>query len=357
MKVLVSVFALLLLTGCASSAGQPKTASDTAEGLDQTRITALPATFSGTLPCADCPGIDLHLNLLADGVYLLRKTYQDRDGGPFFDIGRYLRSSDGREIILYGGREAPKRFERVGPDELRLLDRDGQRIESELNYSLLREPEFRALEPRLLLRGKYRYLADAGIFRECLTGLEMPVATEADNRALEEAYLAAREEPGEEMIVSLEGQLAQRMPMEGPSPVRTLVPERFIGVWPEQSCSSPIQRATLENTYWRLTLLGSEGVQRVPNQREPHLVFREDGRVTGSDGCNALTGGYRADDSKMEFSRLATTRKACPEGMEQAKQFLDTLGAVRSYRVIGQHLELLDAPAKLQLRFEMVALH
>ncbi|NMT63128.1 META domain-containing protein [Marinobacter orientalis] len=357
MKVLFSVCALLVLMGCASSAHQPKTAKETGEGLSQERITALPATFSGTLPCADCPGIDLHLNLLADGVYLLRETYQDRDGGPFFDIGRYLYSSDGREVTLYGGREAPRRFEIAAPDRLRLLDRDGQRIESRLNYSLTREPEFQELEPRLLLGGKYRYLADAGIFRECLTGLEMPVAAEADNRALEEAYLAAREKPGEEVMVSLEGQLAQRMPMEGPGPVRTLVPERFIGVWPEQSCPSPIQRATLENTYWRLTLLGSEGVQRVPNQREPHLVFRENGRVTGSDGCNVLTGAYQTDGPAMDLSRLATTRKACLEGMEQADQFRDMLEEVRAYRIIGQHLEMLDDSGDLKLRYEVVALY
>lgn len=321
------------------------------------KVSSLPATFSGTLPCADCPGIDLHLNLLPDDVYLLRESYQDRDGGPFFDVGRYLRSSDGRELILHGGTEAPRRFEIVSPDELRLLDMDGQRIESELNYSLSRQPVFQVLEPRLLLRGQYRYLAGAGRFRECLTGLEMPVATEGDNRALEEAYLAARGEPEEQMMVSLEGQLAQRMPMEGLDPVRTLVPERFIGVWPEQSCPSPIQRATLKKTYWRLTLLGSEGVQRAQNQREPHLVFHEDGRVAGSDGCNDLAGAYRTEDSKVTFSRLASTRKACLEGMEQAQQFLDTLSTVTSYRIIGQHLEMLDGSGKVQLRFERVALY
>lgn len=320
------------------------------------RPSSLPATFSGTLPSAG-PGIDLHLNLLPDGVYMLREVHRDRDGEPIFDIGRYLHSSDGREVILHGGREAPKRFERLGPDELRLLDMDGQRIESELNYSLARHPAFEELEPRLLLRGQYRYLAGAGRFRECLTGLEMPVATEGDNRALEEAYLAAQGDPGEEMMISLEGQLAQRMPMEGPDPVRTLVPERFIGVWPEQSCPSPIQLATLQNTYWRLTLLGSEGVQRAQNQREPHLVFHEDGRVAGSDGCNALAGSYKTEGPEVTFSRLASTRKACLEGMEQAQQSLDILNDISSYRIIGQHLEMLDGSGNVRLRFERVALY
>ena len=275
----------------------------------------LPATFTGTLPCADCPGIDYHLNLLNDGVYFLRQTYQDREGGAFDDIGRYLLSSDHGQLTLYGGREAPLRFAIAAPDTLRLLNHEGGRIESELNYSLSRQPQLQPLEPRLLLRGMYRYLADAGRFRECLTGLDMPVATEADNRALEQAYLAARERPGEALLVNLEGQIAQRMPMEGPGPVPTLVPERFIGVWPEQSCPPPIQLADLKNTYWRLSFLDSDAVDRAPDQREPHVVFHEEGRLAGSDGCNRIVGAYERDDASIEFSRLATTRMACPEGM------------------------------------------
>ena len=37
-----------------------------------------PATFTGNLPCADCPGIRYHLNLFADHVFFLRMTYQEQ---------------------------------------------------------------------------------------------------------------------------------------------------------------------------------------------------------------------------------------------------------------------------------------
>jgi len=317
----------------------------------------LPAIFSGTLPCADCPGIDVHLNLLADGVYFLRETYQDRDNGAFDDIGRYLLSSYHDQITLHGGREAPMRFALSSPDTLTLLDRDGAHIDSELNYSLSRQPELQILEPRVLMRGQYRYLADAGRFRECLTGLDMPVATEADNRALEQAYLEARETPGEALLVSLEGRIVERMPMEGPGPVPTLVPERFIGVWPDQSCPEPIRLADLENTYWRLTLIDATHVERAPDQREPHLVFREDDRLAGSDGCNRLVGSYAVDGMSIALSGLATTRMACPEGMAQGERFRSVLEEVDRYRIVGRHLEMLDAADRLRLRFEATALY
>jgi len=35
----------------------------------------LPATFNGTLPCADCVGIRYHLDLWSDGVFHLRQSY------------------------------------------------------------------------------------------------------------------------------------------------------------------------------------------------------------------------------------------------------------------------------------------
>lgn len=316
---------------------------------------SLPATFSGTLPCADCPGIDMQLNLLENGVFFLRQSYQDR-GGPFDDLGRYLLSSHGDQISLHGGREAPLRFALSAPDKLTLLDRDGGAIDSELNYSLTRQPSPQPLEPRGLLGGKYRYMADAGRFRECRTGLDLPVATEGDNAALESAYLEARETPGEALLVSLEGRIMKRMPMEGPDPVWTLVPERFVGVSPGQDCPEPVRLADLRNSYWRLTLIDDTAVMRAQNQREPHLVFREDGRLSGSDGCNRLSADYEVDGKRMKFGAVAATRMACPEGMEQAQKLHAALEQVAGYRIIGRHLELLDRDEKLRLRFEAVAL-
>ncbi|KQM15443.1 hypothetical protein ASF83_05590 [Plantibacter sp. Leaf171] len=45
---------------------------------------------------------------------------------------------------------------------------------------------------------------------------------------------------------------------------------------------------------------------------EPHLVFADDGRVTGSDGCNSLSGSWRAEDDSVAVSDVAGTLMACP---------------------------------------------
>src|SRR3546814_5487154 len=47
------------------------------EGLD---VRAFAGRFEGTLPCADCPGIDSALELGADGTYSLHDAYRESDG-------------------------------------------------------------------------------------------------------------------------------------------------------------------------------------------------------------------------------------------------------------------------------------
>ena len=111
--------------------------------------------------------------------------------------------------------------------------------------------------------------------------------------------------------------------------------------------------ANLENTYWKLTLLGDVPVIAGEKQREPHLVLRsQDQRVSGSSGCNRLMGGYTREGGTLAFSRLAGTRMACAEGMDTEQQFLAVLEQVKTWKIAGRHLQLFDASGSLLTRFE-----
>jgi uncharacterized lipoprotein YbaY len=81
------------------------------------------------------------------------------------------------------------------------------------------------------MTGMYRYMADAGIFMDCMSRRRVPVAHEQDNAALEAAYAKMRSEPGAELLVSLKGQIAMWPKMEGSGTQPTLVVERFINAW------------------------------------------------------------------------------------------------------------------------------
>jgi copper homeostasis protein (lipoprotein) len=316
----------------------------------------LPATFSGVLPCADCPGIEHHLDLYPDGVYYLRRTYLDKPSGQFDEIGAWMVSANGRTLVLHGEREAALQFAIQDAKTLTKLDLEGRPIVSAANHNLTRAAAFAPVEPRLAMRGMFRYMADAAIFEECLTRRKLPVIMAGDYLALEIAYTRMRRAPGGPILATLDGRIVERAGMEGP-PRASLLVERLSGLWPGETCGVRFVTERLENTYWKLVRLGSEPVKTEPNQREPHIILRtHDQRVSGSGGCNRLLGGYRLDGNRITFGKFAATLMACPAGMEQEQAFLGALGQAARWRVIGSHLELFDAGGATIARLEAVHL-
>lgn len=313
----------------------------------------LPATFAGELPCADCLGIRYHLNLFPDRVFFLRMTYLGRGDDAFTDdIGSWVLSSDHAKLLLAGGREVPEKFTIKDRETLRKLDVEGREVESALNYNLRREKNFAPLEPRLVMRGMYRYFAEAGLFTECLTGRRWPVAQEQDNAALESNYSKARLTAGEELLVNLEGRVAMRPRAEGRGSQAALLVDRFIGVSPGETCGARFSAAPLAGTYWKLTHLGDKPVIAMTSAREPHLIF--DGaakRVAGSGGCNRLTGPFQQSGDQITLGKVAMTFMACAQGMESEREFLLMLEQVRSWNIFGRQLELFASDGKLLARF------
>jgi heat shock protein HslJ len=110
---------------------------------------------------------------------------------------------------------------------------------------------------------------------------------------------------------------------------------------------------SLENTYWKLTRLGEAPVTVPSGRQEAHLIFNSlTGRVTGSGGCNRLTGSYEVNGDRLSLGEVAGTMMACMEGMEQEQAFLKSLGAVSGWGITGQQLELRDAVGAVVARFE-----
>jgi copper homeostasis protein (lipoprotein) len=60
------------------------------------------------------------------------------------------------------------------------------------------------------LTGMFVYMADAATITLCADGRRLPVAMEAEYKALEAAYQKARRQPGEALLVNLEGRIASR---------------------------------------------------------------------------------------------------------------------------------------------------
>ena len=272
-------------------------------------------------------------------------------------VGRDHELADEDVLALQGGYESPMRFEPAGEDRLRLIGGDtGSASGSAPDDALQRSASFEPIRPELRMRGMYSYLADAATFMECRTGRRMPVAREAANDELETGYLDADPAPGQGLLAVITGRIVQRPPMDGGPEEPTVVPLAFHAVWPGETCGTPFSRAELEDTYWKLTRMGDEAIIPIAEAREPHIVLNVDGRMAGSDGCNQLSASYEIDGDTIGFGEIATTRMACPQGEEQARQFREALERASRYRVVGSHLELFNEAGEMLARFEAVYL-
>lgn len=331
-----------------------------AEAADDQVFTApglrLPATFAGTLPMASGPGADWHLDLWPDQVFHLSRAYGQE--GSDADIGRWHADPSRDAIVLQGGREAPLFLQVLGNGDLRLMDPEGNPIESDLPYTLAAGPLDPA-EVALPMRGMFRYMADAALFEECLTGRSYPVAMEQAYIEAERAYLSLEDRaPGAPVLAVLEGRLAERPAMEGP-PRTHLVIERFSRLAPGRDCAGDMVDAALTNTYWRILEIGGDAVGPVEGRREPHVVLHggDAPAFNATIGCNMMRGSYTLEGDGLSFGNAAMTMMACPPPLDARERALSgALSDVAAWAVNGTTLELFDAEGGRRLLAEAVYL-
>jgi copper homeostasis protein (lipoprotein) len=101
---------------------------------------AFAGTFTGTLPCADCPGIDTRLVLAADGTYTITESYQERSAPELNGDGTWTAEENNQRLRLDPNSKSDndRLFAILSNNEIRQLDMSGRPIQSELPYNLKR---------------------------------------------------------------------------------------------------------------------------------------------------------------------------------------------------------------------------
>ena len=123
--MIVFVFLIILIAGC-SPAGK------------------ISGTYEGVLPCADCEGINTVLKLNPDKSFEIEETYLGRDDNPFISKGSYTVNNTGKITLTSSDSTMypnPRYFEVISDNEIRMLDIEGNKIDSDLNYSLTKNLE------------------------------------------------------------------------------------------------------------------------------------------------------------------------------------------------------------------------
>lgn len=315
----------------------------------------LPASFVGDLPCPDCSGIRVQLNLWPDRVFSLRRHRLDGSGLTQDAIGRWSIDATGRSLLLWDGEEQIG-FLVDGPNRLRPLPAVGSA--RDLTHVLTGAPGVTPLNLRLPIRGMVSFLADRARITECLTGRDYPLASDRDFATLEAAYLAAGVAQGKPLMASFEGGITEQPKPKGGGAETVVVVDRFTGVWPEETCEQTVSNTSLTNTYWKIVRLGKTDIKSGAGGREPHLLLKEgETRFSATVGCNQLVGGFTRTGDKLSFGPAATTMMACPPPLDDWERLLGrTLSATMSWRVNGQALELLDSSGMQIALFQSVPL-
>lgn len=211
-----------------------------------------------------------------------------------------------------------------------------------------------------VMEGLYKYMADAALFKECLTGKYYPVAFEADNVALEKAYLKDTNGTGDFLKVELKGKIVKRPKMEGEGEEDTLLVERFIRMEGKKDCSEHHENVPLINNYWKLIVLNGESVHTEENEREAHILlkagFNGVGELKMVTACGIVIGNYKIKDQNIEMKfkeRDLSEEKTCKDNVMEGR-FLDALTSTKYWKTEGETLQLLDETDTILAEFKAV---
>lgn len=101
----------------------------------------------------------------------------------------------------------------------------------------------------------------------------------------------------------------------------------------------------LDGTTWTLRQLAGQGLL----SGKPPTLRLEDGRASGSDGCNRYSTAYSAEGRRFRADeRVVSTKRGCAAAvMQQAEAYLRALAEARSAQITGSQLTLFGAQGQV----------
>jgi copper homeostasis protein (lipoprotein) len=95
----------------------------------------LSGTYEGTLPCADCPGLQTLITLNPDGTFYMEEFYLERSDEPIITEGEWLLDGD---ILIFTVNDYDFEYKLISEKEIKWAP-DGEEITgTDLNWSLIK---------------------------------------------------------------------------------------------------------------------------------------------------------------------------------------------------------------------------
>ena len=289
------------------------------------KLTQLPtATYFGSLPCADCSGILMELQLNSDGSYKRKMQYKGKSGQVFTEEGSFsIRES--REIWLENlpNQSGMNRFklEKRG-EKIRLIDLNGQPIRSKQYVLISQKPENFTMEeqnsfqPNFKAMGNEPFWSIEIAFGKTLLFKRLANPTQTlefsfpNQLKLDKKMTLSNGEETLELLIQKE-KCQHSMAGEVFSYQVTAILQKsdsqklneFMG------CGRYLGDYRL-NDIWVLQSIDGKAVSR--KNRLPQLDLQMVGqKLFGFGGCNRLSGKFSVTDGTLTLGPLAATKMAC----------------------------------------------
>jgi hypothetical protein len=96
----------------------------------------LSGTYEGTLPAADCPGLQTLITFNSDGTFYMEETFLERDDKPTITNGKWVLNGD---IITFTAGDYKFEYKLISEKEIRWAPGGEEITGTDLNWSLLKK--------------------------------------------------------------------------------------------------------------------------------------------------------------------------------------------------------------------------
>lgn len=285
-------------------------------------------SFIGVLPCADCPGISYHINLFRDGRFEARQEYLERN---YVNIVKGIWLLENRNLHLVNQQENLPGFHFLTADTIVMLGLNGQPILNNSLYQLPRDTEFKKLDTRQALLGRYQLDNNVATFTSCTTGESFTVANTQHHLPVMRQYQQNHKLKQQAVIATLVGRKGQD------EQANQLFIDSFDQFWPGANCAKNVTPDNYKGIVWRADKFANSNI---PAQLKIKVVFTDNDTVYGFSGCNNFSGNYKQQANLLNIQPLASTRKICTTGNKEEQRFLENLQNAERAEINGKKLQL-----------------
>ncbi|MDX5349077.1 MAG: META domain-containing protein [Hymenobacteraceae bacterium] len=350
-KYLHLPLALLLFTACGPETRETEELETTEVSEDETvyrnavRKLAL-GRWQGTIPCADCPGIDYTLFVYPDSTFREERVYKGKNEEPFVQTGNWEIIGDS-VISLQGDKQQNSRIQVTANRGLIKLDTHGEKVTGALAESY----RLRKLQIEKMLEDSEEVWQDKqqeGI-DFIAVGSSPDWLLEIDNEKLLQfkthasakldvstpAVKPERSATGDTLYYNVQTEIgALEIVLQKKPCTNNLYGSDFsyavevkVSGTPFEGCGKFLNDNRI-NGKWTLQMLNNQVVEPDSvTKNAPFIDFQANSsRVTGNAGCNRFSGNVFAQGSQLRFSPLTTTRMACPK-LETEQKFMKVLNS------------------------------